>query len=91
MLSFFFLLSFFIFFFGLLFMFLFNDNLIRIFISVELVFLSLSVIMILFDYFSNLINGQIFSFFILIFAGIETAIALSIVLIYFRITSRITF
>jgi NADH-quinone oxidoreductase subunit K len=77
--------------FGLLFTFFFRDNLIRIFISVELIFLAASLFLIIFDNFVNSITGQVFSFFILVLAGIETAIALSIVLIYFRMTSKIVF
>lgn len=76
---------------GVGFIFLFRDNLIRVFISVELVFLSLSLFFVLFDSYSNTLDGQIFAFFILILAGVETAIALSVLLIYFRMTSRISF
>ena len=79
------------FFFGMIFVFLFYDNLIRIFISVELIFLSVSLLFIGYDVQNNALLSHLFSFFVLIFAGIETAIALSIVLIYFRITSKITF
>ena len=58
--------------------------------ALEIMFLGVSLIFLAFSAFLNDFNGQVFSLFILSAAGAESAIALSLMLVYFRASGTIS-
>lgn len=66
-----------------------NRNFIFIFICLELIFLSLSLILIFFSIFFDDLYSQFFSLSLIIVAGAESAIGLSILVSYYRLRGSI--
>ena len=69
---------------GVVGIFLNRKNIIVIFMSVELILLSVNINLVAFSTYSNEIVGQIFTFFILTVAAAEAAIGLAIIVSYYR-------
>jgi NADH-quinone oxidoreductase subunit K len=59
-------------------------NVILIFMSIELILLSVNINLIAFSFYLKDLTGQIFSLFVLTVAAAEAAIGLAILVIYFR-------
>ena len=78
------ILSSLIFLLGVVGIFLNRKNVINILMSIELILLGVNINFIAFSYFSNDLDGQIFSLFILTVAAAEAAIGLAILVVYFR-------
>ena len=75
---------------GILGIFIIKQNIIIIFISIELLLLSVNLNFIIFSVFINDINGQIFSLFILTIIGAEAAVGLGILIIFYRTRGILT-
>ena len=69
---------------GVIGIFLNRKNVIIIFMSIEIILLSVNLNLIAFSYFLNDLTGQIFSLFVLTVAAAEAAIGLAILVIYNR-------
>ena len=69
---------------GVIGVFLNRKNVIIILMSLELIFLSISINLVAFSSFLDDPSGQIFSLFILTVAAGEAAIGLAILVVYFR-------
>ena len=74
---------------GVIGIFLNRKNVIVILMSIELILLSVNVNLVSFSIFLNDLTGQIFTFFILTVAAAEAAIALAIIVVYYRNTGTI--
>jgi len=61
-----------------------RKSIISILLSIELMLLSVSINFVAFSSYLNQITGQIFSIFILAIAAAESAIALAIIVLYFK-------
>jgi NADH:ubiquinone oxidoreductase subunit K len=86
---FFIFISFFIYFCGLI-SFIRNEfDILKSFLSLELLFLSCSFNFIIFSYFIENIYGQIYGLFVLTLAAIDSAIGLSLIIFRFRILGNI--
>jgi len=75
---------------SLLGIFLFRRHLINVLLSIELLFLSVSCLFILFSLYLQDITGQIFSLYIITVAAAESAIALALLTIYYRISGHLS-
>ena len=69
---------------GVLGIFLNKKNVIIIFMSIELILLSVNINLISFSAFLNDISGQIFAMFTLTVAAAEAAIGLAILVVFYR-------
>ena len=69
---------------GVIGIFLNRKNLIVILMSIELLLLAVNINLVSFSIFSNDLNGQIFTLFILTVAAAEAAIGLAIIVVYYR-------
>ena len=78
------ILSSLIFLLGVVGIFLNRKNVINSLMSIELILLGVNINFIAFSYFSNDLDGQIFSLFVLTVAAAEAAIGLAILVVYFR-------
>ena len=58
--------------------------------ALEIMFLAISLMLIAYSSFTNDFHGQIFALFILSGTGVESAIALSLILVYFRASGTIS-
>ena len=63
-------------------------DLLRILICMEMVFISLSMKFLFISVFNFEAVGQLYALLILVFAAAETTIALSIIIIYFRLGQK---
>lgn len=61
-----------------------RKNLILMIVSLEILLLAVTLIFLFFSYNFNDILGQVFALYIIAIAGCETAIGLSIVIVYYR-------
>ena len=61
-----------------------RKSIISILLSIELMLLAVSINFVAFSSYLNQITGQIFSIFILAIAAAESAIALAIIVLYFK-------
>ena len=61
-----------------------------ILMCIELVLLSLNLNFILFSVYFDDLYGQLFSFFILTVAAVESAVGLAIIIIYYRVRGNIS-
>lgn len=75
---------------GFLGMFILKKHILNIIISLELLLLSININFIVISCFSYNMNGQIYSLMMLTLAAVETAIGLSIVIVYYRIRGGIS-
>ena len=66
-----------------------RNNILLVLISIELLFLSINVNFIIFSIYLDDLLGQVFSLFILTVAASESAIALAILVIYYRLRSTV--
>jgi len=71
-------------------MFLYRKHIINILISIELLILSTNVVFISSSIYMDDILGQIYSLMILTVAASESAIGLSIIIVYYRIRGGIS-
>ena len=69
---------------GVIGIFLNRKNVIVILMSIELILLAVNINLVSFSIFSNDLNGQIFTLFILTVAAAEAAIGLAIIVVYYR-------
>jgi len=69
---------------GLFGIFLNRRNVINILMAIELILLSVTINFVAFSAYLGDLSGQIFSLFILVVAAAESAVGLSILVIYFR-------
>lgn len=60
------------------------NNLVKIFLCIELMFLAVSINFISYAYAFNNLDGQIFSIILLTVAAAESAVGLGILVLYFR-------
>lgn len=65
------------------------DNLIKVFLSIELMFLAVSLNFIAYAYSWGQIDGHVFTIFILTVAAAESAVGLGILVFYFRQRSKV--
>jgi len=84
-----FLISILIFIIGLFGIFYYRRNYLIILLFFEVLLLSVNYNLIVFSIAFNNIMGQILILFILIVAGVESAIGLSILILYYRLTGNI--
>ena len=61
-----------------------THNLIVMLLSVEVILLAGNILFVAFAYFHGNMEGQLFSMFLLAVTAAETAVALSIILLYFK-------
>lgn len=66
------------------------DNLIKVFLCIELMFLAVSLNFIAYAYALNHIDGQVFSLILLTVAAAESAVGLGILVFYFRQRSSVS-
>ena len=66
------------------------DNLIKMIMSIELMLLAVCINFVGFAVYHNDLHGQIFTIFILTVAAAETAVGLSILIMYFRLRESIS-
>ena len=64
--------------------FLFRRNIITVFMSIELMLNAVNLSFITFAYQYKQVNGQIFSFFVMVVAAAEAAVGLAIILTVFK-------
>ena len=64
--------------------FLFRKNLITIFMSIELMLNAVNLTFVAFSYKLHQVDGQIFSFFVMVVAAAEAAVGLAIILTVFK-------
>ena len=64
--------------------FLFRRNIITVFMSIELMLNAVNLSFITFSYQLKQVNGQIFSFFVMVVAAAEAAVGLAIILTVFK-------
>ena len=64
--------------------FLFRKNLITMFMSIELMLNAVNLTFVTFSYKLQQIDGQIFSFFVMVVAAAEAAVGLAIILTVFK-------
>jgi len=74
---------------GLIGLFIIRKNLIIIIISLEILLLSINLNFILISLFIDDLLGQLFSLIILVIAAAETAIGLSLIILFFKIRTEI--
>lgn len=84
------IISFTLFFVGALGMFLSRKHVIIILISLELLLLSANFNFIVFSVFLDDLLGQIYSLMVLVLAASESAIALAIIIVYYRLRGGIS-
>lgn len=77
-------LSFFIFFLGIIGFCLNRRHIVRILVSLELILLSSNIAFVGFGRFNHMIEGEIFSLFVLGVAAVEVALGLAIIMLFFR-------
>jgi NADH-quinone oxidoreductase subunit K len=78
-------LSIYIYLIGIYGIFLTRKNIIIILISIELILLAINMLFVIFSIYFDDFIGQLFSFFILTLAAAESALGLSIMIIYYRL------
>jgi NADH-quinone oxidoreductase subunit K len=78
------LLIFCLFFIGLMGLTFIRRNMLIVLMSIELLLLAINLNFVIFSCYSDDVLGQIFSFFILTVAACESAIGLSLLIIFFR-------
>ncbi len=61
-----------------------SDNVIKVFMSIELMILAVNINFVAFSSFKHELSGQIFTIIVLAIAAAEIAVGLAIVLLYFR-------
>jgi NADH-quinone oxidoreductase subunit K len=61
-----------------------THNLIVMLLSIELILLASNILFVAFSFFHKDIEGQVFSMFLLAVSAAEVAIALSVILLYFK-------
>lgn len=61
-----------------------THNLIVMLLSIELILLAGNILFVAFSYFHGNLDGQLFSMFLLAITAAETAVALSVILLYFK-------
>ncbi len=66
------------------------NNLIKVFLCIELMFLAVSINFIAYAYADHNIDGHVFTIFLLTVAAAESAVGLGILVFYFRQRSAIT-
>ncbi len=64
--------------------FLFRRNIITVFMSIELMLNAVNLSFIAFSYQLKQVNGQIYSFFVMVVAAAEAAVGLAIILTVFK-------
>ena len=64
--------------------FLFRRNLITMFMSIELMLNAVNLSFVAFSYHFKQVDGQIFTFFVMVVAAAEAAVGLAIILIVFK-------
>ena len=84
-----FITSIFLFFIGSLGIFLSRKNLILMIMSLELMLLSINMLLFFFSLYLDTLIGFLFIFYILTIAAAETAIGLSLMIIYYRYSKLI--
>lgn len=75
---------------GLIGVFFVRRNMLIVLMSIELLLLSVNLNFILFSCLNDDVVGQVFSFFILTVAAAESAIGLSLLVVFFRLKSVIS-
>ena len=83
-------LSFFIFFIGVMGLFLTRKHIILLFLSIELIFLSINYNFVVFSVFMDDMLGQYYAMSILTVAAAESAIGLAILVIFYRLRGGIS-
>jgi NADH-quinone oxidoreductase subunit K len=66
------------------------NNLLKVFLCIELMFLAVSINFITYAYSLNNIDGQIFTVFLLTVAAAESAVGLGLLVFYFRQRSTVS-
>lgn len=66
------------------------NNLIKVFLCIELMFLAVSINFIAYAYSLGNIDGQIFTVFLLTVAAAESAVGLGLLVFYFRQRSKVS-
>ena len=64
--------------------FLFRRNLITMFMSIELMLNGVNLSFVAFSYKLNIVDGQVFAFFVMVVAAAEAAVGLAIILTVFK-------
>jgi NADH-quinone oxidoreductase subunit K len=64
--------------------FLFRRNIITVFMSIELMLNAVNLTFIAFSYYLKQVDGQVFSFFVMVVAAAEAAVGLAIILTVFK-------
>ena len=64
--------------------FLFRRNLITVFMSIELMLNAVNLSFVAFSYYLKQVDGQIFTFFVMVVAAAEAAVGLAIILTVFK-------
>jgi NADH-quinone oxidoreductase subunit K len=64
--------------------FLFRKNIITVFMAIELMLNAVNLTFVTFSYQFGKVDGQIFSFFVMVVAAAEAAVGLAIILMVFR-------
>ncbi len=64
--------------------FLFRRNIITMFMSIELMLNAVNLTFVAFSYYLKQIDGQVFTFFVMVVAAAEAAVGLAIILVVFK-------
>jgi NADH-quinone oxidoreductase subunit K len=64
--------------------FLFRRNIITVFMSIELMLNAVNLTFIAFSYYLKRVDGQVFTFFVMVVAAAEAAVGLAIILTVFK-------
>ena len=64
--------------------FLFRRNIITMFMSIELMLNAVNLSLVAFSYHLRQVDGQVFTFFVMVVAAAEAAVGLAIILIVFK-------
>lgn len=67
-----------------------NKNIILLIISIEIMLLGISLFILLTSYTYDDIVGQLYGLYIIIIAGVESAIGLSLIIAYYKLRGNIT-